>query len=162
VTGKKETYSWTIRWLRLGWRDLIADDFRERPTRDVCREGITILLVGKPTGTLDFFFDGSDVGTEKMREMKEWDEEEDVLDGFCWARVIDRVELRSIFVTVGISSKEKFSHWFEKENLIYRNVSCFRLIYELIFFEESVLLLLLPLPRLHYSIRLPLLQLHLW
>ncbi len=62
---KKWTYySWTVRWLRLGWRGLIADDFRDKPTRDVCNDGMIILLVGKPIGALDFFLDDSDVGTK--------------------------------------------------------------------------------------------------
>lgn len=65
----KWTYSWTIRWLRLGWRGLIADDLRDKPTRDVCNDGMIILLVGKPIGALDFFFGGSDVGTKMMREI---------------------------------------------------------------------------------------------
>jgi hypothetical protein len=43
---------------------LIADDFRDKPTRDVCNDGMIILLVGKPIGALDFFLDDSDVGTK--------------------------------------------------------------------------------------------------
>jgi len=54
----------------------MADDLRDKPTRDVCNDGIIILLVGKPTGTLDFFFAGSDVGTkidEKNEKMNDID-----------------------------------------------------------------------------------------
>jgi hypothetical protein len=44
----------------------MADDFRDKPTRDVCNDEITILLVGKPSGILDFSFERSDVETVMM------------------------------------------------------------------------------------------------
>lgn len=50
---------------------MIVEDFRERPTRDAGRDGMTILLVGKPIGTLDFFFAGSDDRTRTNKEMRQ-------------------------------------------------------------------------------------------
>jgi hypothetical protein len=48
----------------------MAPDLRDKPTRDVCNDGIIILFVGKPNGALDFFVDTSDVGAKEMKIMK--------------------------------------------------------------------------------------------
>jgi len=44
----------------------MADDFRDKPTRDVCNDEITILLVGKPMGILDFSFETADIESVMM------------------------------------------------------------------------------------------------
>ena len=65
-----DTYSWTVRWLRLGWRGFIVEALRDKPTRDVWTDEIIILLVGKPTGALDFLFKRSVVETKTMRNLE--------------------------------------------------------------------------------------------
>ena len=86
----KENYSWTIRWLRLGWRGFIADDLRDKPTRDDCTDGIIILLVGKPNGALDFFFEDSVVETENNEKNKIM---EDIDEYIYWKIFVDHVLL---------------------------------------------------------------------
>lgn len=91
---------------------MIAPDFRESPTRDDCEAGITILLVGKPKGTLDFFFAGSDVETKirgrntfKLEISSKQNEVEKPVVFFC-ARVTERVEFKSIVLKAGVSERE--------------------------------------------------------
>ncbi len=40
------------------------EDLRDKPTRDICGDGICILLVGKPNGTDEFRFGRSVIRAE--------------------------------------------------------------------------------------------------
>lgn len=83
------------------------DAFRERPTREACDAGITILLVGNPSGPLDAFFDTSVIEAKHFhREKDQFCLETRLRAAFCWPRVFEREEFRSIGFMIGTSARE--------------------------------------------------------
>ena len=83
------------------------DAFRERPTREACDAGITILLVGNPSGPVDAFFDTSVIEAKHFHLGKErFRFETRLRAAFCWPRVFEREELWSIAFMIGTSAKE--------------------------------------------------------
>ncbi len=62
----KNNYSGIIREDKLGWRDFIVKDLRDKPTRDTWGDGIFILLVGKPNGIDEFRFGKTENSLEEF------------------------------------------------------------------------------------------------